>query len=180
MNQPHKEWTANLVKKLATDIFGSVSITNEIIDKRAALYAAIDAMEAENAELKTRLAELDAQEPLTASFVQPVPDKCDRIAWRNRYYDLPIKPASVPDIVQKMMARLADLLDEDQFAGMNDLVSSAGYRPPAAPKPVRMEYAQMPPVLTNEMRKIIAQNSTWESPDYLWDLLLNAAPNPDQ
>lgn len=28
--------------------------------------------------------------PLTSSFVQTVPDKCDRIVWRNNYYHLPI------------------------------------------------------------------------------------------
>lgn len=26
----------------------------------------------------------------TDGYVQPVPDKCDRIVWRNRYYHLPI------------------------------------------------------------------------------------------
>lgn len=29
------------------------------------------------------------QEPLTDSFVQLVPDKCDRIVWRGSYYHLP-------------------------------------------------------------------------------------------
>lgn len=33
----------------------------------------------------------DAGEPLTKSYVQVVPDKCDRIVWRNNYYHLPIK-----------------------------------------------------------------------------------------
>lgn len=32
-------------------------------------------------------------EPLTDSYVQTVPDKCDRITWRNRYYHLPIVQA---------------------------------------------------------------------------------------
>ena len=26
----------------------------------------------------------------TDGYVQPVPDKCDRIVWRNRYYHLPL------------------------------------------------------------------------------------------
>lgn len=39
--------------------------------------------------------------PLTDSYVQNVPDKCDRIVWRNNYYHLPLKaaphaPAPVP------------------------------------------------------------------------------------
>lgn len=29
-------------------------------------------------------------QPVTTSFVQVVPDKCDRIVWRNRYIHLPI------------------------------------------------------------------------------------------
>jgi hypothetical protein len=29
------------------------------------------------------------QEPLTDSFVQLVPDKCDRIVWRGSYHHLP-------------------------------------------------------------------------------------------
>ena len=31
--------------------------------------------------------------PLTSSFVQTVPDKCDRIVWRNNYYHLPMAAA---------------------------------------------------------------------------------------
>ncbi len=31
-----------------------------------------------------------AGEPLTDSYVQMVPDKCDRIVWRNHYYHLPL------------------------------------------------------------------------------------------
>ncbi len=43
--------------------------------------------------------------PLTDTFVQTVPDKCDRIVWRNNYYHLPIAaapkaaPAELPDAV---------------------------------------------------------------------------------
>lgn len=32
---------------------------------------------------------------LTDSFVQPVPDKCDRITWRGSYYHLPPAPVAV-------------------------------------------------------------------------------------
>ena len=28
----------------------------------------------------------------TGDYVQPVPDHCDRITWRNSYYSLPIRP----------------------------------------------------------------------------------------
>jgi hypothetical protein len=45
-----------------------------------------------------------AQEPLTDGYVQLVPDKCDRIVWRTRYFHLPIAntpPAqpAVPDAI---------------------------------------------------------------------------------
>ena len=35
-------------------------------------------------------------EPVTDTFVQIVPDKCDRIVWRNNYYHLPIKQPAEP------------------------------------------------------------------------------------
>lgn len=48
-------------------------------------------------------------------YVQPVPDHCDRITWRNRYYHLPLKPQSVPEgysqgieAVAKMIEKKAD------------------------------------------------------------------------
>ena len=43
------------------------------------------------------------QEPLTDGYVQLVPDKCDRIVWRTRYFHLPIAntpPAAQPAPVQ--------------------------------------------------------------------------------
>jgi hypothetical protein len=42
-----------------------------------------------------------AQEPLTDGYVQLVPDKCDRIVWRTRYFHLPIAntpPAPQPAV----------------------------------------------------------------------------------
>jgi hypothetical protein len=44
------------------------------------------------------LGELRKQEPLTESYMQTVPDKCDRIVWRNSYYMLPINSKSVPAV----------------------------------------------------------------------------------
>jgi len=45
-------------------------------------------------DLKARLATLEGSAPLTSGYVQSVPDKCDRITWRNRYYHLPIDAAA--------------------------------------------------------------------------------------
>jgi len=33
----------------------------------------------------------ESAEPLSTNYIQTVPDKCDRIVWRTRYYHLPIK-----------------------------------------------------------------------------------------
>lgn len=41
--------------------------------------------------------EKPAGEPLTEGYVQIVPDKCDRIVWRNAYYHLPLAAAPTPD-----------------------------------------------------------------------------------
>lgn len=69
--------------------------------KRARFYV-MDAGSDEDPEARRLAIELEAdidatlrgapssKEPLTDSFVQTVPDKCDRIVWRNRYYHLPI------------------------------------------------------------------------------------------
>ena len=46
-------------------------------------------------------------EALTESYVQKVPDKCDRIIWRNRYYHL---PTLIPSDSQTVNER-ADLSD---------------------------------------------------------------------
>jgi hypothetical protein len=53
------------------------------------------------------------QEPLTDGYVQQVPDKCDRIVWRNRYFHLPIAtpPAAQPALVQDV-----SLIDEGKTA----------------------------------------------------------------
>ena len=45
------------------------------------LESTIDAI---RAELEKRL------HMPTDGYVQPVPDKCDRIVWRNKYYHLPL------------------------------------------------------------------------------------------
>ncbi len=36
------------------------------------------------------------QEPPSSSYIQTVPDKCDRIIWRGRYWMLPISNKSQP------------------------------------------------------------------------------------
>jgi hypothetical protein len=36
-------------------------------------------------------------EPLTDTYVQEVPDKCDRIVWRGYYFHLPVSSTSKPE-----------------------------------------------------------------------------------
>ena len=59
----------------------------------------------------------EQQASATEGYVQPVPDKCDRITWRGRYYHLPLTEQAAPkaapaplsdDVVQKTW----ELLDE--------------------------------------------------------------------
>ena len=38
----------------------------------------------------------EQQAPATGGYVQPVPDKCDRITWRGRYYHLPLTAQAAP------------------------------------------------------------------------------------
>lgn len=42
--------------------------------------------------------------PLTDTFVQTVPDKCDRIVWRNSYYHLPIAAAPKADHIPEKLS----------------------------------------------------------------------------
>ena len=39
----------------------------------------------------------EQQAPATEGYVQPVPDKCDRITWRGRYYHLPLTEQAAPN-----------------------------------------------------------------------------------
>lgn len=42
------------------------------------------------------------------SFVQPVPDRCDRIVWRNRYYHLPPAPHGLKPLTVEQIKLAAD------------------------------------------------------------------------
>lgn len=76
--------------------------------------------DSENAirQLEEALSALSAasveQQPLTDSYTQQVPDKCDRIVWRNAYYHLPIAPQSIQPVsaltderIEKLQSELA-------------------------------------------------------------------------
>ena len=52
----------------------------------------------ENEWRKLNPEQTSQQEPLTDGFVQPVPDKCDRITWRGSYYPLPLVPPAQQEL----------------------------------------------------------------------------------
>lgn len=61
--------------------------------------------------------------PLTDSFVQTVPDKCDRIVWRGNYHHLPI---NIKDEHEKVAEACAFMVEEKyDFLGNEFLVSEA-------------------------------------------------------
>ena len=57
----------------------------------------VEAKDDEIRELRQAIEQAEEVEPLTNSYVQHVPDKCDRIIWRNQYIHLPpTAPAQQP------------------------------------------------------------------------------------
>lgn len=69
--------------------------------KKAALRAVVEAAIAADRAARA--------EPLTTTYVQPVPDHCDRITWRGRYFHLPIiSPAAA--IVSEGWKEVMDML----------------------------------------------------------------------
>jgi len=73
------------------------------------------------ASLRAALAaqQAEPQEHLTDSYVQQVPDKCDRIVWRNRYYSLPPAPAAQ---VAKERERCAKVCEAEDVASTDDAI----------------------------------------------------------
>lgn len=55
-------------------------------------------------------------EALTTTYVQQVPDHCDRITWRGSYFHLPIATpqasATVPEEWRHALLALADRIEE--------------------------------------------------------------------
>ncbi len=68
--------------------------------------------------LRAELADLREQVPATATerFVQPVPDKCDRIIWRDRYYGLPLTEYAAPVAKQVVMPERKPQRITDEYA----------------------------------------------------------------
>lgn len=79
---------------------------------------------------------LEPLEPAT-SYVQPVPDHCDRIVWRSNYYHLPLKQPQAEPVYQDMRAMANAVWAEAQSKEPQAEAVPAGYRlvmvPDAAP-----------------------------------------------
>lgn len=69
----------------------------------------------------TTQTEREAQEPATNGYVQPVPDKCDRITWRNQYFHLPLYASPVTQR-PLLTAREVELLE-----ALKDVPATAEY-----------------------------------------------------
>src|SRR5574344_1069015 len=66
-------------------------------------------MSDKNRELIAKIAETAAaQEPVTESFVQTVPDHCDRIVWKGTYIHLPIANAAPCARCKELEAQVKD------------------------------------------------------------------------
>lgn len=89
---------------------------------RAAIYRAMLAA-APQPSHTTQAAE-SVTAAATESYVQPVPDKCDRIVWRGHYYHLP--PAQAAESVLEDAARL-DFLIEQRAYVVSDPDTCPGY-----------------------------------------------------
>lgn len=46
----------------------------------------------------------------TGTFVQTIPDGCDRIVWRGHYYHLPIAPPATSGLVEDVIAAARKVL----------------------------------------------------------------------
>jgi len=69
----------------------------ELIEERNALRRDVDELRTAFSVMKAAMPEPEVDDDV---FVQPVPDHCDRITWRNTYYHLPLKVGAGDTAVQ--------------------------------------------------------------------------------
>lgn len=67
----------------------------------------------------------------TSSYVQLVPDHCDRIVWRNRYYHLPLKQPQAEAVPTQLLQEAKIMLEflEPHLDQLIDYSATAGERP---------------------------------------------------
>lgn len=98
-----------LLKKLKRDLMQARRFLPDTLDtyRRACVSAEGDIEEF----LASNAAPVEQAASLTDSYVQTVPDKCDRIVWRGCYYHLPVAsqaaPVTVPNL--DLLKRVTDV-----------------------------------------------------------------------
>ena len=77
------------------DVFKSImALPEHKVDRRDEAKAAREVIA--KAEAVLAATQPSADEPVTDSYVQTVPDKCDRIVWRGRYIHLSVGQETTP------------------------------------------------------------------------------------
>lgn len=127
-------------------------------------------------EAATKAAYKAHGEPPTDSYVQTVPDKCDRIVWRNRYYHLPLASPAIPegDVVvtwDESQTRILAVTRQDDEGRVLSVLA-------AAPNSIPEGWQLVPKEATEAM---VMQNWDCFPDDYycIWQAMLAAAPKPE-
>ena len=101
---------------------------------------------------RASLAASAGSKPLTDSYVQIVPDKCDRIVWRNRYYHLPLTTPQ-PTQAQAGAPRVSPEQWQALFDAQKRLVELANSRADIAESMLKAAQAQAGAVPVQLMRE---------------------------
>lgn len=112
------EWLHALDEENHQRYSGDEDVCKEVQQARVAITAAREYLAAPEVE------------PQTDSYIQRVPDKCDSIIWRNRYYHLPIThpaPEAKQPVNQQLLEALERIADPRNihFAGDAQVVARA-------------------------------------------------------
>lgn len=104
--QQVSEWEENKLEHLRQQYADKCIELSASQAREAELHQLLSAETTAKFEYKKHAEEAEARikassSPLTEGYVQSVPDKCDRIVWRNAYYHLPIaQPPIPPDVAE--------------------------------------------------------------------------------
>ena len=184
----------NLAAQLAAAKINEASLVQDCID---AAWRETD-LRAQLAADQSRLAEIEAQEPemcipthigVQAAHIAARGQHNAAIEFARRYeqprFARPVQPAAqtvAPEYlaIQKMMARLADLLDEDQFAEMDRIATGAGVEPPVIPDAVVRALDRMCRPLDPSILRGATAEADAHSMKVIRDYIVSTAPPASQ
>ena len=83
-----------ITKELLEALKSIMALPDHKVDRRDEAKAAREVIA--KAEAVLAATQPSADEPVTDSYVQTVPDKCDRIVWRGRYIHLSVGQETTP------------------------------------------------------------------------------------